>query len=51
VVVVADGPLPVLYDVLATFDDADECDGDELQAARPRAPAAPITTARVQGRR
>ena len=50
VVVVADGPLPVLYEVLATFEDADVFDGDELQAARPTAPAAPSTRARVQGR-
>ena len=46
VVVVADGPLPVLYEVLATLD---EFDGEELQAARPRAPAAPSATGERPG--
>jgi hypothetical protein len=50
VVVVADEPLPVLCDVFATFEDADEFDGEELQAARPSAQNAP-SAASVQGRR
>src|SRR5271157_1455346 len=47
VVVVVEGPLPVLCDVPAA---PDEFNGDELQAARPSAPAAPMTTASIQER-
>jgi hypothetical protein len=48
VVVVALGPLPVLYDVLATL--AEFEDGEELQAARPSAPAA-LRATRASARR
>src|SRR5258708_39964153 len=49
VVDVADEPMPEL-DVDEVVADPEVFDGEELQAARPSAPAAPITSARAQVR-
>ena len=48
VVVVASGPLPVFDEVLATLEELE--DGEELQAARPSAPAA-LSATRASTRR